>query len=166
MSLTLPPWEVGESERRDLARLLHATWRRRRQLAAHYPWVPVTPARVYSQFHGGFGPYPAGAVARLWRYCAHLRGTCPRCGGDVLGFSFGGNLSRGHIHGICVRCAAWLRRYVDGIGAYMTAIRPALEDSPFSVNGGRRVEAALPVALVAVLQELGETRLTYHLEGA
>jgi hypothetical protein len=154
-----PPWERGESENRDLARLLEAMWRRRWQLAAHYPWVPVTAARVYSQFHGGFGPYPAGAVVRLWTYCDWLRGTCPRCSGDALGFAFGGNLSRGYIHGICLRCAAWLRRPVDGIGGYMTAIRFALVDSPYSVNGGPRVGTTAPVALVAVLGELGEIAL-------
>ncbi|HEY9504769.1 MAG TPA: hypothetical protein VIQ27_02245 [Gemmatimonadales bacterium] len=159
MPLSPRPWEQGDAESRDLARLLDAMWRRRWRLAAHYPWVPVTPARVYSQFHGGFGPYPAGAVVRLWTYSPFLRGTCPRCGGDVLGFAFGGNLSRGHISGICLRCAAWLRRQVDGIGDYMSAIRPALQDSAFSVNGGPRVGTTAPVALVAVLGELGETAL-------
>ncbi len=159
MPLSPAPWERSESVNRDLARLLDAMWRRRWRLAGHFPWVPVTPARVYSPFHGGFGPYPAGAVVRLWNHCAHMRGTCPRCGGDALGFGFGGNLSRGHMHGICLRCAAWLRRPMDGIGDYMSAIRPALEDSPFSVNGGPRIGTTAPVAIVAVLGELGETAL-------
>ncbi len=159
MPLTPPPWEQGESESPDLARLLDAMWRRRWRLAAHYRWMPVTPARVYSPFHGGFGPYPAGAVVRLWTHCAFLRGTCLRCGGDVLGFSFGGNLSRGNIHGICLRCAACVSRPMRGIGDYMSAIRPTLEDSPFSVNGGPRVGTTAPVAIVAVLAELGENAL-------
>jgi hypothetical protein len=47
------------------------------------------------------------------------------------------------------------RRHVDGIGGYMAAVRPALQDSPFSVNGGPPGGNA-PVALVAVLGELGE----------
>ena len=154
-----PPWEQGETESRDLARLLGAVWRRRWRLAAWYPWVPVTPARVRSQFHGTFGPYPVGAVVRLWNHCDFMRGRCPRCGGEVLGFAFGGNLSRGHISGICRDCAAWLRRPVGGIGGYMAAIRPALADSPFSVNGGPHGATSAPVALVAVLAELGETAL-------
>ena len=83
MPLSPRPWEQGDAESRDLARLLDAMWRRRWRLAAHYPWVPVTPARVYSQFHGSFGPYPAGAVVRLWTYSPFLRGTCPRCGGAL-----------------------------------------------------------------------------------
>ena len=159
MPLSARPWEPGVSQRRDLARLLDAMWRRRWRLAAHYPWVPVTPARVSSPFHGAFGPYPAGALIRIWTHSAILRGTCPLCTGDVLGYSMGGNLSLGHVHGACRRCAAALSRPVDGIGDAMSAIRPALEDSLFSVNGGPQVGTTAPVAIVAVLGELGETAL-------
>jgi hypothetical protein len=152
-------WEPGTRESRELARLLGAAWRRRWQLSAWYPWVPAPPARVNSQFHGTFGPYPAGALVRLWTHCSFFVGRCPSCGGDGLGFCFTGNLSQGHIAGICRGCAAWLRRYVDGIGGYMAAVRPALQDSPFSVNGGPPGGSGAPVALVAVLGELGECGL-------
>ena len=110
-------------------------------------------------FHGAFGPYPAGALVRFWDHCSFFLGTCPRCGGDGLGFGFSGNLSRGNLHGICRACGTWLHRSMQGIGEYMAAVRPALADSPFSVNGGARVATRAPVALVAVLGELGERGL-------
>ena len=78
---------------------------------------------------------------------------------DGLGFCFTGDLSQGYIVGICRGCAAWLRRYVDGIRGFMAAVRPALQDSPFSVNGGPPGGTSAPVALVAVLGELGECGL-------
>ncbi len=46
-----------------------------------------------------------------------------------------------------------------GAGRVGAAISPDCEDSPFSVNDGPRVGTTAPVALVAVLGELGETGL-------
>ena len=48
---------------------------------------------------------------------------------------------------------------MQGVGDYMATARPALADSPFSVNGGPRGGTRAPVALVAVLGELGESGL-------
>jgi hypothetical protein len=155
----LMPWERGERRSRDLARLLEAAWRHRARLAAWYPWVPVTPARVSSPFHGAYGPYPAGALVLLWNRSSFFRGTCPQCGAEALGFGLSGALSQGHIHGICLGCARWLSRSFGTIGRCLDAARPALAGSCFSVSGGPRISSTAPVGLVAVLEELGETGL-------
>jgi hypothetical protein len=47
-----------------------------------------------------------------------------------------------------------------GIGTIMRAIRPVLADTPFSLTGGTAdTPDRAPAALIAVLQELGESSL-------
>jgi hypothetical protein len=51
-------------------------------------------------------------------------------------------------------------RWIWGLGTIMQGIRPALSGTPFPVSGDRsRLGHYAPVALVAALQELGETGL-------
>ena len=67
------PWESLGYRNFDLARLFDATFRRRRRLAAWYPWVRVPHARVGSPYIRGTG-YPAGALVRspYW-FCSMMR---------------------------------------------------------------------------------------------
>lgn len=157
------PWEACGERSQDLAGLFSATFRQRRQLAEHYPWVPAPPASVGSPFCRSVAPYPAGALIRLWNGWDYLRGRCPECGGPTLGFAFAGGLAGGHVSGVCLRCARMLTRFIWGIHAIMAGIRPILAGTPFSVTGGnvpmRAIIAWMPTALIAVLQELGESNL-------
>ncbi len=115
-----PPWENCRGRNPDLARLFDAAWRQRRRLAAWYPWVPVTQARVASPFTGGNGPYPAGALVLLWSGWDFLRRTCPECGCEGLCFAFAGNLSAGNVTGICRSGATVLRLWRrGGSGAHL-----------------------------------------------
>ena len=157
--LPQPSWESSGGRNAYLARLFDAAWRRRHRLAAWYPWVPVAPARVCSPFTGANGPYPAGALVLLWTYWDFFRGDCPACGGEALGIGFPGSLSHGNVSGICRSCAMVLRRPMRGVGPFMSAIRPVLAGTPFSVNASGLRMGWEPVALVAVLAELGESGL-------
>lgn len=154
------PWRRLGRRNPDLARLFDAAYRNRRRLAAWYPWVPAPPARV-----GGLGCrndscYPVGALILLWKGWGYFRGPCPECGGPGLGFSAAGGLSTGRVVGVCRRCETLLERFVWGIGSIMSGIRPLLEDTPFVLGGPpERTRDWAPVALVAVLQELGATDL-------
>jgi hypothetical protein len=153
------PWESLGYRNFHLARLFDAVFRRRRLLAAWYPWVPVPMSRVGSPYHRGTG-YPAGALVRLWGGWDYLRGRCPACSGPVLGYAFGGALSSGAVTGVCRRCATMVTRFVWGIGTVMRCIRPVLEGTPFGLTGGAAdTPDRSPAALIAVLQELGETGL-------
>jgi hypothetical protein len=154
------PWESLGYRNFHLARLFAAMFRQRRGLAAYYPWVPVTPARIGSPYCRSVAPYPAGALVRLWGGWDYLRGRCPRCGGSALGFAFVGGLSAGHVTGVCRRCATLVSRFVWGIGTIMRGIRPVLEGTPFGLTGGAvAMPERAPVGLIAVLQELGESGL-------
>jgi hypothetical protein len=154
------PWESLGYRNFHLAHLFQAMFRQRRRLAAWYPWVLVPPSRVGSPYGTGVAPYPAGALVRLWGGWDYLRGRCPACGGPVLGFAFAGGLSSGHVTGVCRRCATMATRFVWGIGTIMRCIRPVLEGTPFGLTGGTTpVPNRAPVALIAVLQELGESHL-------
>ncbi len=151
-------WESLGYRNPDFARLLDATFRQRRRLAAMYPWVPVPQCRIGSPYVQGV--YPVGALIRMWSCWDQVRGRCPVCGGPVLGFAFAGGLSAGSVTGVCRRCATVVSRWIWGLGTIMEGIRPALSGTPFSVSGDRtRMGHYAPVALVAALQELGETDL-------
>jgi hypothetical protein len=77
-----------------------------------------------------------------------------------VGYHFAGALSSGLARGVCLGCAAMLRRFVPGIGAIMNGIRPVLAGSPFLLQGmAQPTMDWAPVGLVAVLGELGATRL-------
>jgi hypothetical protein len=154
------PWKSAGYRNFHLARLFRAMFRQRRRLGAWYPWVPVPPARIGSPFCRSVAPYPAGALVRLWGGWDYLRGRCPACGGPAIGFAFAGALSEGCVTGVCRRCAMMLARWVPGIGAIMQGIRPVLADTPFGLTGcSVAMPRAAPVALLAVLQELGESKL-------
>jgi hypothetical protein len=64
------------------------------------------------------------------------------------------------VSGVCLHCASMLTRFIWGIHAIMTGIRPILAGTPFSVTGGSvPMRDKAPTALIAVLQELGESDL-------
>jgi hypothetical protein len=154
------PWESLGYRNPELAHLFGAAFRKRRLLAAWYPWVPAPPARVGSPYCRSNACYPVGALIRLWRGWDYLRGPCPECGGSGLGFVFAGALSSGCVTGVCGRCATMLTRFVPGIGAIMGGIRPVLEGTPFSLTGlPAPTTDWAPLALVAALGELGESGL-------
>ena len=162
MPETLRPalWESRGFRDLDLARLFDAMFRQRRGLAEHYPWVPVPFSRVRGPFNFGCANYPVGAVVRFWSKWDYTRGRCPECGGPVVGFAFAGALSSGHVWGVCRRCALMVERFIWGMGTIMRGIRPILAGTPFSVSGVRvAVLDDRPTALIAVLQELGESNL-------
>ena len=154
------PWETTGYRNLDVARLMRATFRQRRRLAEYYPWVPVSISRIGSPYCSSVAPYPVGALVRLWNGWNYLRGRCPECSGPVVGYSFAGGLSAGHVNGVCRRCALVVSRWIPGIGAIMAGIRPILANTPFSLTGGSvPMPDRKPVALIAVLQELGATDL-------
>ena len=153
------PWQSLRHRNPDLARLFGAAYRKRRLLAAWYPWVPAPPARVGSPYCRSNACYPAGALVLLWSW-DYLRGPCPECGSDGLGFAFAGALSGGHVTGVCRRCATMLTRSIWGIGTIMNGIRPILAGSPFLLTGlPVPTTDWAPIALVAVLGELGASDL-------
>jgi hypothetical protein len=77
-----------------------------------------------------------------------------------LGISFGGFLSAGSIGGICLGCDLVVSRWIGGIGRIISGVRPALKNTPFYLRSGWGVGLnGAPVALVAVLQELGASDL-------
>jgi hypothetical protein len=157
-----PPgrWNACGHRNQDLARLFGATFRQRRQLAEHYAWVPAPPSSVGSPYCRSVAPYPAGALVRLWNGWDYLRGRCPDCRGPALGFALAGGLAGGHVLGVCLQCASMLTQFIPGIHAIMAGIRPILAGTPFSVTGGSvPMRDRAPTALIAVLQELGESNL-------
>ena len=156
-SPTPEPW-VPSRHARDaaLAPIARAAFERRQQLAACYPWVPAVRFTI-----GGIGcPGPrchtAGALVLLWERWIWFGGTCPRCGGRVLGVAAGGGLSTGRVTGACVACEALLQRGVPGFCAILHGVGQALQGTSFRLTG-----VPVPAAgrgatpLVAVLQELG-----------
>jgi hypothetical protein len=101
-----------------------------------------------------------GALILLWQRWPLLRGGCPECKAPALGTSFGGHLSAGSIGGICIGCALVVSRWIAGIGRIWKGVQPILRDTPFYLRSGWGVGSnGPPVALIAVLQELGATDL-------
>ena len=153
------PWENAGGPNPDLARMLAAVWRQRSRLAAWYPWVPVTASVVESPFTGRWGSYPVGAVVLLWSTWDHMRGDCPECRGEGVGFTFAGGLSIAYVTGVCLSCELMVHRPAHGIGEIVGGIRQTLRGTPYPVTGSHTRAHSPPVGLVAALAELGESGL-------
>lgn len=84
-------------------------------------------------------------------------GRCLVCGEAVLAVSFGGELSNGGVRLVCVGCGEVHFRFVGGLGALGSAVRPILYGTPFSLTRGLYGGAAPgPLRpLLALMHRLG-----------
>jgi hypothetical protein len=154
--LPAAPWEPEGTRNIAYARLFRAVYQYRNELAAQYRWVPVTAAKGTFTFGVQDRLLPVGALVRLWEYWPHLRGSCPECKDEILGYSFSGYLSAGGITGVCVGCGVVVSRWIGGMSRITSAIIPILENTPYYLRSGWGVRMeGPPVGLIAVLQELG-----------
>ena len=150
-------WIASDVPRPDLVALYAALDRQHDAIRARYPGVAVrrpAPAR-------GRPLLTAGALVTLWDRWTAMTGTCPACGGRVVGTDFNGYLSRADVFGVCLGCALAERRPVQG--GIMMAVRnanAALAGTPYRCGPPWGPSAEEPYAdLVAALQELGESGL-------
>jgi len=95
----------------------------------------------------------------LWSRWDYTRGACPECHGEGIGFTFAGGLSLAYVTGVCLSCGLVVHRTAHGLGAVVSGIRQALQGTPYPVSGSQTRAHSPPVALIAVLAELGETGL-------
>ena len=55
----------------------------------------------------------------------------PDCGGEVLGYAFGGRSGVGGVLGCCLGCERLLRRPIAGVGILKTDLELALRATPY-----------------------------------
>lgn len=150
------PWRLVRGRSREWARLLRALLEHRSQLLKWYPFVPVPTL-------GTAGTTPLAPVLMVWSRWGYAHGACPRCGAPALATFFGGALARGSVTGYCTGCARMVTRFVGGLGRVVSGCNRATARTPYhipfgSFPGGWQMGGE-PIALVAVLQELGAQEL-------
>ncbi len=107
-------------------------------------------------------PLPICILTYLWDYWKDFTGKCPKCGGRIYGFGFGGLLSSGGVVGCCIQCEAELSRQVGGFLKVGDTVQELLlTSSPYKICHGRFGGAyrGERIPLVKALNRLGAENL-------
>lgn len=99
-------------------------------------WLPFP--QTMCCFHFGFNrqPLPIGALLLLWSAGPPFVQTCPRCGSKIYMTSFGGLLSSGGGHLVCVGCGESWFQFIGGLGRVAKFIAESpIGQSPYRPKG-------------------------------
>ena len=153
----LNPLEVRDETDPELALVIRATRQYREQLLARDAWLPFPQNSCCYAFGPGKRPLPVGALFILWDHWPACTGECPRCGGEVYGYGFGGLLSIGGVVALCVDCNRRVSRPIGGLTRVGKDVSAWLEGTPYDVSAFRfgGCFAGDRRALVDALRRLG-----------
>jgi len=149
------------AHRPELARLLRAALRRRGELLAADPWLPVPQTGCPFEFGVDRAVLPFAAMWRIFERIPHADGDCWLCGGDLFPFLVGGIDVFGGLKAVCLACGAIYYQFVGPPGAVARHVAPALAGTPYDITACHEdtVHAGLRWPLWDALAELGERDL-------